>query len=106
LHQAGVLDAQKAILLGDFGAVRKTPLDRGYTLKTVVAHLRSLTRTPILTGLPFGHIPTKVCLPVGENVSVLVQQRDVFVGWKSPHHHHGHGDHGHHHHHHDHAAHD
>ena len=91
LHQAGVLDAQKAILLGDFGTYRKSPLDRGYTLKTAVAHLRSLTRTPILTGLPFGHVPTKVCLPVGEEATVVVQGRDVFVGWTSDHHH-DHGD--------------
>ena len=33
LHQAGVLDAQKAILLGAFTDCRKSPLDRGYTLK-------------------------------------------------------------------------
>jgi muramoyltetrapeptide carboxypeptidase len=94
LHQAGVLDAQKAILLGDFSGFRKVPLDRGFSLKTVVAHLRSLTRTPILTGLPFGHVPTKVCLPVGETVTLAVQGRDVFIGWKSSHdhgHHHGHG---------------
>jgi len=83
LHQAGVLDAQKAILLGDFGTYRKSPLDRGYSLKTAVAHLRSLTRTPILTGLPFGHVPTKVCLPVGEVATLAVQGRDVFVGWTS-----------------------
>ena len=95
LHQAGVLDAQKAILLGDFGNYRKSPLDRGYTLKTAVAHLRSLTSTPILTGLPFGHVPTKVCLPVGEKATVVVQQRDVFVGWQSPHHHHDDHDHSH-----------
>ncbi|MEO6659435.1 MAG: LD-carboxypeptidase, partial [Burkholderiaceae bacterium] len=60
LHQAGVLDAQKAIVLGAFTDFRKSPLDRGYSLKTTVAHLRSLTKTPILTGLPFGHVPTKV----------------------------------------------
>jgi muramoyltetrapeptide carboxypeptidase len=81
LHQAGVLDAQKAVLLGAFSDYRKSPLDRGYTLKSAVAHLRSVTRTPILTGLPFGHVPTKVCLPVGAKVTLAVQGRDVLVGW-------------------------
>ncbi|MEO8153063.1 MAG: LD-carboxypeptidase [Rhizobacter sp.] len=81
LHQAGVLDAQKAILLGAFTEYRKSPLDRGYTLKTVITHLRSLTKTPILTGLPFGHVPTKVTLPVGAKVTLLVQARDVLMGW-------------------------
>ena len=81
LHQAGVLDAQKAVLLGDFSGWRKSPLDRGYTLKTAIAHVRSLTKTPILTGLPFGHVPTKVTMPVGAKVQLLVQGRDVLVGW-------------------------
>lgn len=87
LHQAGVLDAQKAILLGDVSGFRKSPLDRGYSLKTVIAYLRSVTKTPILTGLPFGHVPTKVCLPVGEKVRLAVQGRDVFIGWSTPHDH-------------------
>jgi len=107
LHQAGVLDKQKAILLGSFTDFKKSPLDRGYTLKTVVAHLRSLTRTPILTGLPFGHVPTKVCLPVGVKATLAVQGRDAFLGWATPHDHdHDHADHDHHghdHHGHDHA---
>ena len=92
LHQAGVLDAQKAILLGAFTDYRKSPLDRGYALKSAVEHLRSTTKTPILTGLPFGHVPTKVCLPVGARVELVVQGRDVLMGWS-----HGH-EHGHDHH--------
>jgi muramoyltetrapeptide carboxypeptidase len=81
LHQAGVLGAQKAVLVGAVTGWKKVPLDRGYSLKTALAHLRSLTRTPILTGLPFGHVPTKVCLPVGERVRLAVQGRDVWLGW-------------------------
>jgi muramoyltetrapeptide carboxypeptidase len=81
LHQAGILDAQKAVLLGAFSDWKRSPHDRGYDLKAMVAYLRGLTRTPILTGLPFGHVPTKVTLPVGARVTLLVQQRDVLVGW-------------------------
>ena len=81
LHQAGVLDAQKAVVLGAFSDFRKSPLDRGYGLETVVERLRAATRVPILTGLPFGHVPIKVSLPVGARVQVLVQGRDVLVGW-------------------------
>jgi muramoyltetrapeptide carboxypeptidase len=95
LHQAGVLDAQKAIVLGEFSAWRKAPQDRGFSLKTVVQHLRGLTKTPILTGLPFGHVPTKVTMPVGAKVTLLVQGRDVLIGWDHQHagghvHHHVH----------------
>ena len=81
LQQAGVLQRQKAVLLGAFSDWRKSPLDRGYSLKHVVAHLRSVCATPLLTGLPFGHVPTKVMLPVGRRVQLVVQGRDVLVGW-------------------------
>lgn len=81
LHQAGVLDSQRAVLLGHFSHWKPSPLDRGYTLKTAVAHLRSVTRTPILTGLPMGHVPTIVSLPVGARVTLATQGREAFVGW-------------------------
>lgn len=81
LHQAGVLGAQKAVLLGDFTGWRKSPLDRGYTLKTAVAQLRAVSKTPILTGLPHGHGPVKVCLPQGRRVDLAVFGRDVLIGW-------------------------
>ena len=81
LHQAGILARQKAVVLGDFSGWRKSPLDRGYTLKSAIAHLRSVCTTPILTGLPFGHVPTKVMLPVGARVQLVVQGRDVLIGW-------------------------
>lgn len=81
LAQAGVLDAQQAVLLGDFSGWKKSPLDRGYNLKAAVAQARGATRTPILTGLPFGHVTTKVCLPVGQRVNLVVDGRDVLVAW-------------------------
>jgi muramoyltetrapeptide carboxypeptidase len=81
LHQAGVLARQKAIVLGAFSAWKPTSLDRGYTLKTAVAHLRSVLKPPVLTGLPFGHVPTKVTLPVGRRVELLVDGRNVLIGW-------------------------
>jgi muramoyltetrapeptide carboxypeptidase len=81
LLQAGVIGAQKAVLLGAFTAWKPSPLDRGYTLKTAVAALRSRTPVPVLTGLPFGHVPTKLCLPVGRRVTLAVQGREVLLGW-------------------------
>ena len=56
-------------------------MDRGFSLRVAVDHLRSVCRTPILTGLPFGHIATKLTLPVGRRVQLVVQGRDVFIGW-------------------------
>ncbi len=81
LHQAGVLGAQRAIVLGHFSHWKPSPLDRGYTLKTAVTHLRGVTKTPILTGLPMGHVPTIVTLPVGSRVTLATQGREAFIGW-------------------------
>ena len=60
---------------------KPSPHDRGYTLKTMVAHLRGVTRTPILTGLPMGHVPMIVSLPVGARATLAVQGREAFIGW-------------------------
>jgi muramoyltetrapeptide carboxypeptidase len=83
LQQAGVIDAQAAVLLGDFGGWKPQANDRGYGLKDAIAALRARTGTPLLCGLPFGHVPTKVCLPVGAKVDLYVQGREVLLGWQS-----------------------
>lgn len=81
LLQAGVLATQKALLIGDLGGWKPSPLDRGYGVKALVEHLRSRLKVPVLTGLPFGHVRTKVTLPVGRRARLLVQQRDVLLAW-------------------------
>ncbi len=81
LLHAGILGEQKAILLGAFNRFQLGPHDKGFKLQTVVDWLRGQTRTPVLTGLPFGHVPTKVLLPVGHRVDLLVQDRDTLLFW-------------------------
>lgn len=81
LQQAGVLDRQRAIVLGAFTAWTKSPNDRGYTLRAAIERVRAATRTPVLTGLPFGHVPTKACLPVGVRARLVVDGRQAFIGW-------------------------
>lgn len=81
LQQAGVLGAQKALLVGAVSDFRKSPLDRGYTMKSALARLRADSKLPILTGLPFGHVPTKVTMPIGRKVQLLVDGRNALVGW-------------------------
>jgi muramoyltetrapeptide carboxypeptidase len=85
LHQAGILGAQKAVLLGHFTNFKPSPNDRGYRLKTAIEHVASQTRVPILTGLPVGHVDTVVTLPIGREVRLMVQERDAFLVWE--HHH-------------------
>lgn len=81
LLHAGILDQQQAILLGQFTQYRTGPMDRGYNLKKVVDYLRAHTRTPILTNLPFGHVPTKVLLPVGASVDLVITGSEALLLW-------------------------
>jgi muramoyltetrapeptide carboxypeptidase len=81
LLHCGVLQRQKAVLLGQFTDYHLTPHDRGFNFPGVVRWLRSQTRVPVLTDLPFGHVSTRVCLPVGAKVDLLVQGRDVMLVW-------------------------
>jgi muramoyltetrapeptide carboxypeptidase len=81
LLHAGVLAQQKAIVLGPFTQYKLTPHDQGFHMQSVVNWLRAHTKVPVLTDLPFGHVPTKVCLPVGQRVSLLVENRDALLLW-------------------------
>jgi muramoyltetrapeptide carboxypeptidase len=81
LLYAGVLARQKAIVLGHFTNYKPVPHDKGYRLQTVVDWLRRQVKTPVLTNLPFGHVPTKVALPVGAKVHLAVEARDAFLLW-------------------------
>jgi len=82
LLHAGVLARQKAIVLGQFTNFKLVPShDKGFKLVTVVDWLRSQLKVPVLTGLPFGHVPTKVLLPVGAKVDLVTQGRDALVVW-------------------------
>jgi muramoyltetrapeptide carboxypeptidase len=81
LLHAGILERQKAIVLGHFTNYKPVPHDRGFRLATVVDWVRAKTGVPVLTGLPFGHVPTKVTLPVGAKVHLAVDGRDAFLLW-------------------------
>ena len=94
LLHAGVLGKQKAILLGHFTNYKPAPHDKGFKLQTVVDWLRGQVKAPVLTQLPFGHVQTKVALPVGAKVHLAVEGRDAFVLWGHQHGHH-HEDHHH-----------
>jgi muramoyltetrapeptide carboxypeptidase len=68
LHQlmhAGVLERQRAILLGEFTDWRPAPHDNGYDLRAVIDYFRARLPIPIVEGLPFGHVPRKATLGQG-----------------------------------------
>ena len=73
LQHAGVLQRQRAILLGQFTEYALSANDGGYDIDSVVAHLREICRTPVFTGLPFGHVADKLTLPVGGRCDLMVR---------------------------------
>ena len=81
LLHAGILSQQKAIVLGQFTEYKLVPHDKGFKLQTVVDWLRSQLKIPVLTNLPYGHVATKVLLPVGASVDLVVQGRDALLLW-------------------------
>jgi muramoyltetrapeptide carboxypeptidase len=81
LLHSGVLARQKAIVLGQFTDFKLTPHDKGFKLSTVVQWLRSQLKVPVFTNLPYGHVQTKVLLPVGAKVDLVAEGRDVLIAW-------------------------
>ena len=72
---------QKAIILGQFTRYQLAPNDKGYKLQTAVDWMRAKLKVPVLANLPFGHVPTKVVLPFGAGVKLLVEGRDALLYW-------------------------
>jgi muramoyltetrapeptide carboxypeptidase len=82
LLHSGVLAKQKAILFGQFSHYKLVPAhDKGFKLTTAVDWLRSQIKVPVLTGLPIGHVATKVLLPVGAKVDLVTEGRDALLVW-------------------------
>ena len=47
----------------------------------MVDWLRTQVKVPVVTGLPFGHVPTKLVLPVGAKVEMAAEGRDAILVW-------------------------
>ncbi len=80
LHN-GVLAKQKALVLGQFTNYKLVPHDKGFKLDTVAQWLRTQISIPVVMGLPLGHVPTKVLLPVGAKVDLVLQGREALMAW-------------------------
>ena len=72
LHFAGVFARQRAVLLGTFNGYTLADNDNGYDAAAMVAHARAHFGVRVYTGLPFGHTPEKLTLPVGGRCALAV----------------------------------
>ena len=71
LMQSGVLERQRAIVLGDFSGYRLAPSDNGYNFDEMLAYVRATLPCPVLTGLEFGHIARRVTIPFGAQAHLV-----------------------------------
>lgn len=74
LFHAGILQTQQAIVLGDFTDCEPEAGRFPYSMEHVVETLRELLPIPVLTGLPFGHVPKKLTLPFGAPARLSIDE--------------------------------
>lgn len=77
LKQSGILRQLAGVILGSFTAIPEDTPNR---------HLAAVTEeyflplaVPILTDIPFGHIPDKITLPIGSRVRIDAERRKITV---------------------------
>ena len=74
LWQAGILQRQKAVVLGHFTGYTLGAADNGFDMSSVIKWLRSVVKVPVVTGLPYGHVKVKATLPVGRVVGLATEK--------------------------------
>jgi muramoyltetrapeptide carboxypeptidase len=65
LHLSGVLDRQRALVLGHFTHCRPHSYDNGYDVDAALTQIGRVAHIPVIRGMPFGHEPDKFTLPFG-----------------------------------------
>ncbi len=88
LLHAGILQKQKAVVLGHFNQYKLTENDAGFDIPAMVKWLRAELKAygvPVITGLPFGHVPTLVTLQLGAKVELIVERGTAFLVYAHAH---------------------
>jgi len=88
LQLSGVLERQRAIILGTFvDCEPNSSMRYPYRLSEAIETLREIAPCPVFTGFPFGHVPRKLTLPIGAPASLAysgeqyeLSVRDYFAG--------------------------
>lgn len=79
LLYAGILEKQKAIVLGDFTDYKILKSDHGFDMPDVIKWLRQQVNVPIITGLPYGHGDRRVTLPIGKKVGIATEDGMAYL---------------------------
>lgn len=79
LLHAGILDKQKAIVIGDITDYQLSKSDNGFNMLEVIKWLRRQVKVPIITGLPYGHGEMRVTLPIGKKVGIATEKGMAYL---------------------------
>lgn len=79
LFHAGILAQQRALILGSFSHAKPNEYDAGYNLNKMVEYLRKHLAIPVITGLPFGHEPQTVTLPLGAHAILQHAEKSQLI---------------------------
>jgi len=60
----------KAVLIGAFTKVEKNEYEEVPALNDIFHYIFDRVQVPVVTGVPYGHIPSKIPLPVGATLSL------------------------------------
>ena len=74
LLNAGILERQRAIVLGEFSPPAGQPPGDGFDFAAIVAQIGAAIATPVLGGLPFGHGPRRETLAVGARARLVCRE--------------------------------
>lgn len=79
LLQAGIIDNQKAVLLGDFSRIKHSDHDFGYGFEDAISFVAGQTKTPFISGLPFGHEMKMATLVVGTPSAISIRSGSAIL---------------------------
>jgi muramoyltetrapeptide carboxypeptidase len=72
LFHAGILQKQRAILIGDFSDCEPEANRFPYSMQHVVTTLHGMVDCPVLTNFPFGHVARKLTIPFGADATLTI----------------------------------
>ncbi len=85
LKHAGVLDRQRAIVLGDFTDCRPSPgMRHPFVMEEAIEALRAMAPCPVFEGFPFGHGARRVTLPMGLPARLMVSGGEARLALAGP----------------------
>ncbi len=76
LHLAGVLRSVRALVLGRFTEASAPSGQPSLEVDDVLRHYARLCRGPVAFGLPYGHVPEKIPVPVGISAILELDVRE------------------------------